>query len=161
MDKCITFIRHAESTFNANNDQSRNVPLTDNGKTQAGFLDGDYDIVVCSTLRRTRQTLDYSKIKYANIVFTELCREFKDNQPSNYYSGEQIIEETDEEFDERILKFFNYLNALSLKYPRICIVTHSVLLRRMTGKWFNNAFYWKFHNLDYIKNYIESKKDDK
>jgi broad specificity phosphatase PhoE len=155
MNKSITFIRHAESTFNLYGDKNRNVPLTDNGKNQASKLHGDYDMVICSTLRRTRQTLDYSNIKYNDVIFTDLCREYKDNEPANYYSGENIDIESDQDFDDRMKKFMKFLQIIFKKYNNICVITHGIVLYKLTRASFNNAYHWTFSNLDFIKENIQ------
>ena len=59
----ITVMRHAQSTHNASGDNSWNVGLTEEGRLQAREVSGEYDLVICSTLRRAQQTLEFSSIK--------------------------------------------------------------------------------------------------
>ncbi len=43
-------------------------PLTEEGKLQASRVTGHYDVVLCSPLKRTRETLENSKITYNKLV---------------------------------------------------------------------------------------------
>lgn len=126
----IVFIRHAESTFNQRGDKSRNVPLTLNGIKQSEKLNGEYDLVICSTMRRARETLDSSKIKYGNLIFTTLCREILDGNPINLYNGEKEKIETEENINQRIHDFRQLLENYRKKYAKICVISHNSFLRR-------------------------------
>lgn len=135
----IRLIRHAESTWNSSGDRSRNVPITEKGKEQAAALKGEYDLVVCSTLRRARQTLDHSNIKYSKVIFTELCREIRDDNEGNCYNGETQLRETEEEVTERIAEFNQYLKELQKEYKNIAVICHSVFLHKYSGFWYQNC----------------------
>ena len=82
MNKVI-LIRHSESEWNAKGVSDFNVKLTEYGKDLAKYLTHDVDLCVCSNLRRARETLDYSNIKYKNVIFTDLCREYLDKIKKN------------------------------------------------------------------------------
>ena len=140
----IKLIRHAESTWNSKGDRSRNVPITENGKRVCKTLKGEYDLVICSTLRRARETLDNSRIVYSKVIYTELCREHLDNNPSNCYNGEIKLKESEEEFENRVKEFNDYLKELSKTHKRIAVITHSVFLHKMTGFWFKNCYYMNY-----------------
>lgn len=135
----ITLIRHAESTFNAVGDRSRDCPLTNRGHAQARGLKGTYDCVVCSTLKRARQTLDSSRLVYGHVIFTELCREVRDGNPVNLYPDEQNIVESREVMHDRVNQFKSFLKTLQIGYPRIAIISHSGFLRELSGSSFQNA----------------------
>ncbi len=135
----IVLIRHAESTFNKFGDKSHNCPITENGKVQASKLRGKYDLIVCSTLKRARQTLDYSNIEYSNIIFTNLCREVLDNNPINLYNGENNVVETKDDIKNRSDKLRNMLNELSTKYSKIAVISHGIFLYHFCGHQFRNG----------------------
>lgn len=142
--KRIILIRHGESEWNATGSYEKNSRLTEYGKKCSGYLDFDVDLVVCSTLRRARETLDHSQIKYKNIVFTELCREFLDDNPVNHYNGEDVTHESIDELHERINAFKAMLVELQKKYNRIAVITHYCFLENMTTFKFNNCFYLNY-----------------
>jgi broad specificity phosphatase PhoE len=135
----IRLIRHAESTFNAAGDRTRDCPLTDHGRRQANEISGTYDCVVCSTMKRTRQTLDASRLVYGQVIFTDLCREIRDGNPINLYLGEREMVETPAQIQARVNEFTDLLRQLQSTYPRIAVISHSGFLREMTGTYFQNA----------------------
>ena len=137
----IRLIRHAESTWNAYKDPNRDVPITDKGKEQASLLMGKYDLVICSTMRRTRETLDYSKLEYDKVIFTDLCRERMGGIPSDYYRGEKIVIETEEDLSKRTSEFDRYLRGLLSKYKNIVVISHGVFLHSLTGYRFENGYH--------------------
>lgn len=76
----VTLLRHAQSTANAYGEiDTRNVPITNKGVRQAQGVSGDFDVVLCSPLRRTRQTLENSKITYREMILTPEAREIVDD----------------------------------------------------------------------------------
>lgn len=134
----ITLLRHAQSTYNANGDMSPNVGITDEGKIQASRLNGEFDLVICSTLRRARETLDHSNIKYKKIIFTEMCREVSGGNPVNSYNGETFLE-NEEDIKHRITSFKLFLLKKSKRYNKIIVVAHHDFLFRMSGYSFENC----------------------
>lgn len=140
----IRLIRHAESTWNSIGDKSRDVSLSTNGKKQASMLEGEFDVVVCSTLKRARETLDNSKIIYKNILFTDLCRECLTGNEPDYYNNEPIRIETENELLDRINKFNILLKKYQEQNQSICVITHHGFLYKITGYEFKNA-YWFDH----------------
>lgn len=139
----ITLIRHAESI---SSDKSRNVPISEDGKKQAKLLTGQYDLVICSTLKRSRQTLDESSIQYKNIIFTDLCRELSDGNTSNYYNNEDEFIETEEQIEERKNKFNNLLKEMLQKHKSIAVISHYFFLHKLCGYYFKNCHYWNFYS---------------
>lgn len=135
----ITLIRHAQSTYNAYRDNSRDVSITHFGKKQAKKLHGRYDLVICSTLRRTSETLDASNIKYQHILFSPIVREMVDGHPSDLYENETEWSETTEEYLQRIVLFKKMLEELGHKYKRIAVISHGTFLQDFYGCWFGNC----------------------
>lgn len=143
-EKRIILIRHAESEYNASGLEERNSKITEYGKKCSIYLDFNVDLVVCSTLCRARETLDNSKIKYKNILFTELCREFLNGNPVNYYNGEEIVSESTTELENRVDSFKELLVELQEKYNRIAVITHHDFLEKMTSFQFKNCHYLNY-----------------
>ena len=73
----VDFLRHAESIFNRDLTSEKDCALTDKGIQQASQVTGEYDIVICSIMKRACQTLENSQITYGRLLFTDLCREKK------------------------------------------------------------------------------------
>jgi len=143
-EKRIILIRHAESDYNASGSTERNCKITEYGKTCSTYLDFKVDLVVCSTLRRARETLDNSKIKYKNIIFTDLCREFLNDNPVNYYNDEEIMSESVTNLEKRVDSFKEFLVELQKKYNTIAVITHYDFLEKMTSFHFKNCHYLNY-----------------
>lgn len=143
----ITLIRHAQSKFNAHGDTTPNVGLTDEGKLASSQnLKGEYDLVICSTLRRARETLDHSNIKYKKVKFTELCREcFDENNPINFYDGEDVYAETPLQLAIRVGLFKDMLRKKLVDHNNIAVISHHGFLHHLTG--------FSFGNCQYLLNY--------
>jgi len=143
----VMLFRHAQSTWNAYGDISRDSSITESGREMAKLLKGNYDLVICSPLKRARQTLDATNIVYGNIMFSELCREIKDGNPVNLYNGESTENdpETEEQIVQRIEDFKNYVKSLLPTYPNIAVITHFCFLERLTGYKFENCHYYNYN----------------
>jgi len=138
----VAFFRHAPSTFNTRGDLSPNVPITEDGKNVAKAMRGHVDLVICSTLRRARETLDHSNLTYKRVIFTDLCREILDGNTSNLYNREDNIVETEEDVNNRILKFRDFILSqpeISLDYANVAVISHGVFLHKMTGHGYANC----------------------
>lgn len=167
----IILIRHAQSTFNAYGEQIRDVPLSDYGKTTCSSLNFNVDLVICSNMQRTKQTLEHSNIKYNDIIITPLCREHMNGNIIDYCKGEDIIVESVDELAERVKKFKKFVKdatndlinknnakakantkntgqTITSRTITICIISHSGFLRKLTGHFFNNAHYLECSSLD-------------
>ncbi len=134
----ITFIRHAEALHNVQYTQQTNTSLTDKGIKQANNLSGNYDIVICSPLLRTRQTLDFSNIIYKDLIFLSSCREVLNGAPCNYYNGEEIIIESRKNIMNRLSILKIYLEEKS-KNNNICVISHHDILYELTGRYLKNC----------------------
>ena len=138
----IAFFRHAQSRFNAYNDLSPNSSLTEAGKVSCKNIKGKFDLVICSTLRRARETLDNSNIKYKRVIFTELCREILDGNTSNLYNGEENISESHEDITRRISKLKEFIMQqpeVNNETINIAIISHGCFLFKMIGQGFCNC----------------------
>lgn len=103
----VHFTRHAQSMANIGR-ASIDSPLSVNGIDQARRLSGHYDLVLCSPLRRTQETLYYSSITFDRLIITPNCREFVDGESSRMLF-EPNVKETEKGFWERAKKFTDEL----------------------------------------------------
>jgi broad specificity phosphatase PhoE len=138
----LHFIRHGESTWNAFGDLSADVPLTDNGKKQASSINGFSHIVVCSELKRCRQTLENSNMKYEKVIYTDLCREIRGGTPCDYLEHEDsTYEENDYHIVDRLMRFKTFINTLREENPNkvITIISHHCFIHRLLGHRLHNC----------------------
>ena len=129
----VTFLRHAESIFNANLISEKDCELTQKGVEQASALEGQYDFVICSIMKRTCQTLENSKINYGKLVFTDLCRE-KRTDICDYLSYEEEVQETLEELEARIKRFVYFLKSQVSPYQSVLVVSHGDFIHTIGNK---------------------------
>jgi hypothetical protein len=129
----VTWIRHAESTFNAYGDRSVDVPLTNKGKEDASKICGEYEYCLVSPLLRARQTLALSSIKSPRIQISSLVREFTGGVPPNLLSGEETHFEDEEAVRSRVEELYDYLIFLGKKYSSIAIISHHDFILAATG----------------------------
>lgn len=120
----VHFLRHAESIFNANLTSEKDCDLTEKGIQQASQLEGVYDIVFCSTMKRTCKTLDHSNIKYGTLVFTDLCREKRVDICDYLPHEDETIQETDEELERRIKSFLYFFKSQVSPHQNVLVVSH-------------------------------------
>ncbi len=130
----VTFLRHAQSIFNANLTSDKDCDLTEKGKEQAAELEGEYDIVICSIMKRTCQTLERSKIQYGRVIFTDLCREKKVDICDFLEYEDETIKETEEELERRIERFTYFLKSQVSKYQSLLIVSHGDFIHQFGKK---------------------------
>lgn len=120
----VQFLRHAESIFNAQGTSEKDCNLSEKGIQQASTLSGNYDIVICSTMKRACSTLDHSNLTYGRLIFTDLCREKKvdicDFLP---YEDESILE-TDEQLEKRVRSFLYFLKSQVSKHQSLLVISH-------------------------------------
>lgn len=144
----VTLLRHATSVFNEDADAGNvtDCPLSVAGIAEARALEGDYDVVVCSPLQRTRQTYAMSQITTEFFVVSPLVREHITHE------CDRMAGETSYEQEESLLKRVNeariYLLTLSKRFDRVLVVTHGdfawylqsyIVKGERFGKWLNNA----------------------
>lgn len=132
--KTITLIRHAESVANADHKQKQHIkdpPLTETGKTQARTLRKNVQLVVCSIMRRARETLALSSIRRQHTIFTSLAREsgvtLTDEQTavSNLLMHE-TMDNNDANAPWRVEKFVRLL--ASRKESNIAVISHGIFI---------------------------------
>jgi broad specificity phosphatase PhoE len=128
----VTFLRHCRSIFNEKNDSEKDCDLSDFGKQQAAALAGEYDVIVCSVMKRARETLRLSRITAPEIHYTELCREHKQTI-CDFLEEENLVDkESEEQIVRRIQKFKGWLRSRwgprdgsGGTEKRILVVTHA------------------------------------
>jgi len=138
----VAFFRHAQSTYNAGGDLSRNVPITPFGVEQSKSMVGHAGLVICSTLKRARQTLDASNLKYKRVIFTDLCREIMADNTSDFYDLEDLKMETDEDIKKRMEAFKKFILSqpeATDQFINIAVVSHGMFLGRLTGVGYVNC----------------------
>lgn len=133
----ITFLRHGESENNKYHLSVNNPSLTATGKHQASLLSGHFDYIMISPLKRTIETFKHSSITGNTIEYSTLCRE-------HVYSNSDLMvdenyKETAEMFNERIELLKMYIKMKT--YKSILIITHSGVIKKMTGHDLVNADY--------------------
>ena len=148
----IYLLRHAESEFNVNRESKvKNCSITENGIEQCKKLKSDvkFDLVLCSTLKRTRQTLKYSNLDYDKVEYIELIREHKNNL-CDFYEDEEENYEDDRELKMRVDRIKKMLKKYNDKYndKNILVVSHADIIWYLTssvvgkirfGSWFENC----------------------
>jgi hypothetical protein len=102
----IYFLRHAQSLANIGHHHCLDAPLSDEGIEQAKKVEGCFDLVLCSPLRRTKETLHYSKIKYGELIIADNAREYIQNLSSCLPLEQRT---SNGEFEEEDLKSFVFL----------------------------------------------------
>jgi len=98
----IYLVRHGQSFFNAFGHMTYDTKLTDFGKLQAKNIKLEVDLVVCSIMTRTIETLQNSNVKYTNIVYSKNAREHLNSNIINYLQNEDLVDESMEDFKIRI-----------------------------------------------------------
>jgi broad specificity phosphatase PhoE len=134
----IDLLRHAESMYNKYHLQEYDVELTMNGKLSANRLKGHYQLVICSSLKRARQTLDYSHITYDKLIVSDLIRE-KKTVIGDHFHYEELTQESYRDMYERIDKFRDILNEYAKIYNSILVVSHGIFLSKFAKRKFNHC----------------------
>jgi broad specificity phosphatase PhoE len=132
------FLRHCQSVFNATGLKVCDVELSEFGKQQASTIHGPVDVVICSPLKRARQTLELSKLVYKTVEYFDEAREIPDGNIVNHFENEPIISFSEEDIIRRI----NALKEKVKSYPEgtsVLVVGHHTLFYKMFGKYFRNG----------------------
>ena len=137
----IWLMRHAESLFNIGASNEKDVGLSENGKIQASSVEKEIEIVICSPLRRCRETLQYSQIKYQKLIIDPLVREMKIDT-SDFLADEDEIVETEQDMMVRVELFKNRLRKY--KESTILVITHSDFIWYLTSYLYGNERYGKY-----------------
>jgi broad specificity phosphatase PhoE len=122
----VTFLRHCRSIYNEKNDSEKDCDLAEFGKAQAAALTGDYDVIVCSVMKRARETLRLSQITAPETHYTELCREHKQTI-CDFLEDENLADkESEEQMVRRIRVFKQWLQKRwGNTQKRVLVVTHA------------------------------------
>lgn len=127
----ITFLRHAQSLYNEYNTSDRNCDLSELGKLQASQVSGHYDTIICSIMKRARRTLELSTLTYNNLVYTELCREYK-TTIGDFLETEEFVVEKLEEFGRRLEQFKQYIKD-NFDRKDVLVLCHGDLIYCLNG----------------------------
>ena len=136
----VHLLRHAESEYNAGRQNVYDPKLTSKGRKQAKEIGGHFNIVVCSTLTRARETLALSNISYDQVIFSDLVREFR-TAKCDFLKKEakkmNVAKETEEELEKRMTKVMEHIKNLFGSSPkcRILIVGHLVFFKHLMEKY--------------------------
>lgn len=130
----VAFLRHAQSIFNATLTSEKDCDLTDLGREQAAALDGEYDVVICSTMKRTCQTLQKSRIRAGRVIYTDLCREKRQDICDYLPHEDESIKETEEELEQRIQRFLYFLKSQVSPYQSVLVVSHGDFISTLGKK---------------------------
>lgn len=120
----VAFLRHAESIFNKYLVSEKDCELTELGKEQASKVEGQYDIVFCSIMKRACQTLDHSELTYGRLIFTDLCREKKTTICDYLPHEDENIIDTDEQLEKQIKSFTYFLKSQVSPHQTVLVVSH-------------------------------------
>ena len=132
----VSFLRHAQSVFNRDHTSEKDCPLTEEGRNQAEHITGEYDIIICSILKRAKETLQYSQLTAKKLYFTELCREMKIDI-CDFLEGEDETQiETEENIQQRIIEFKKYLKEKTSLTDRVLVICHRDFIHSMGKKAF-------------------------
>lgn len=123
----VWFLRHSQSTHNLSGLNEKDCGLSEHGKLQAKTLDGRFDVVICSPLRRCRETLAFSNITYTSLIISHLCREQRTEECDFLVSEEMSFVESESEMLIRVQDFRAFLEVTKAANPgsSICVVTHA------------------------------------
>lgn len=132
----IHFCRHAQSQGNIGNISVIDSPLTGQGIEQAKMLEGHFDIVICSPMRRCLETLHYSNLTYDKLIISQDIRERVQSLGDTIMMEQRIgfSPETDASFFKRMNDFTYYLENMckEMSGKEILILSHD---------YFFNAWY--------------------
>jgi broad specificity phosphatase PhoE len=130
----VHFLRHAESIFNRDLISEKDCALTEKGVEQASQVGGQYDIVVCSIMKRTCQTLENSKLTYGRLIFTDLCREKKTTICDYLPHEDESLVDTDEQLEQQIERFTYFLKSQVSRYNNVLVVSHGDFIHAIGKK---------------------------
>jgi broad specificity phosphatase PhoE len=157
MDKTLVyFIRHAQSEYNVYEEKQTeihsiiNPDLTNLGLNQCQELSEklkivNFDLVICSPLKRCLKTFELSKIIFDKFEIWEFCREFKTNE-CDFLEHEEVKFENLEELYERINIFKKEFLIILDKnqYSHIAVFTHADFIYHIleTNKQDESSRFW-------------------
>jgi len=122
--------------FNAYGYIAPDISLSPHGECEAKKLKGEFDYVVCSPLKRAKQTLLLSNIKYKTLIIDERIREHMNGNPINYFEGEEIKRESQENF---LFRINSLKTELETRSDRVLVVGHHDIFLTWFGKSLSNG----------------------
>ena len=126
--------RHGESTSNSGEDDCVDAPLSRRGIVQAQDLIGSFDLIVCSPLLRTRQTLEHSHLQHGRLFNEPLCRE-RIIALRDCLHDEEFRPETDQDFFARVERFKIRLGAWRDVFDRVLVIGHAYFFAACFDRW--------------------------
>jgi broad specificity phosphatase PhoE len=130
----VTCLRHAQSVFNRDLTSEKDCELSELGIQQAEQVSGYYDIIVCSIMKRAKQTLLHSNLTSKQLHFTDLCREVR-RDICDFLEGEdEELLETDEEITKRIAEFKQFLKSKVSPGQTVLIICHRDFIHELQNK---------------------------
>lgn len=155
----IVFIRHAESEYNRDGIWAGRVDcsLTEKGietaKELAKTLDNNFDVIYCSPLERTKQTLEAifpnAKPIYDDRIIEISIGEWEDKKKDLFDA--ELIElfrkglytppgaETHQDVDKRVCNFVEELFEKYQDNEKILVVTHAGIIRSIKRIFIENS----------------------
>lgn len=152
----VYLLRHAQSTYNATHGKVNEVDadLSRAGEAQATTITGQFDLVLCSPMRRARRTLELSKIKYTEMQILTEARELRSIK-SDFLEGECIFQESHEQMRERIKCIKDKLKKEVEKDKTVLLVTHSAIIRTLTSPNMHSSMGTRVRNGQIIQYYMQ------
>lgn len=130
----VTCLRHAQSIFNRDLTSEKDCELTPYGIEQAKQLSGFYDVIICSILKRAKQTLQYSELQSKHLYFTDLCREVR-KDICDFLEGEDETNlETEQELQTRMDGFKEFLRSKAKSGEKVLIICHRDFIHELGKK---------------------------
>lgn len=138
----IYFCRHGESMANVGSWSGLDTPLSEFGVEQSKKLKGHFNLVLCSPLRRTLETLHYSKITYDRLTINPNLREMGQDISStmvmeNRSNIDDFVPETSDAFRRRVRIFHSELEKACQNHSKILIIGHGFFF----NGWFRQGCY--------------------
>jgi broad specificity phosphatase PhoE len=120
----LTFLRHAESIFNRDGTSEKNCSLSELGVQQASQVTGSYDVIICSILKRAKETLLHSQLSSKHLYFTDTCREVRRDICDYLDHEDESIPDTDEEIEKKIKNFKEFLRSKVKATDKVLVISH-------------------------------------
>lgn len=130
----VTFVRHAQSVFNRDLTSEKDCSLSEFGIQQAEQITGTFDIIICSILKRTRQTLQHSQLSSKELHFTDLCREVRVDICDFLDYEDETKKETEQEVAKRIREFKQYLKEKVPPGKSVLVISHRDFIHEIGKK---------------------------
>jgi broad specificity phosphatase PhoE len=120
----VTFLRHAQSIFNRDFTSEKDCCLSEQGVQDAKEITGTYDIIICSTMKRAKETLQHSQLSSKKLYFTDLCREYKLDICDFLEDEDHTQKESHEELEKRMRLFKQYLHEKVEPGKSVLVICH-------------------------------------